>query len=96
MQELPNLWGGRRPFEPGAGFTFWLWLLANPICACGLVRLEEGKGRGQELIVTHIHRSKFQELIPIMISHFGSICVHLNHITFILSYVFEFLASENV
>lgn len=63
----------------------------------GLVRAEEeGKGRGQELIVTHIHGSKFQELNPIMISHFGSICVHLNHITFILSYVFEFLTSENV
>lgn len=39
-------------------------------CACGLVEVEEeGKGRGQELIVTYFHASKFQELIPIMISH---------------------------
>lgn len=57
---------------------------------------EEGKGRGQELIVTHVHVSKFQELIPVMVSHFGSVHVHLNHTTFILSCAFRFLTSTNV
>lgn len=57
---------------------------------------EKGKGRGQELIVTHVHVSKFQEFTPIIISHFGSMRVHLNHTTFILSYAFGFLTSKNV
>lgn len=57
---------------------------------------EEGKGRGQELIVTHFHASKFQESIPIMISHFESVRVHLNHTAFILSYALGFLTSKNV
>lgn len=52
--------------------------------------------RGQELMVTHVHASRFQELIPILISNFGSIRVHLNQTTFILSYAFGFLTSKNV
>lgn len=73
-----------------AGVIFLLWLI-NLFCVCGLVGPEEErKGRGQELIVTHVHVSKFQELIPIMISHFGSMHVHLNHTTFILSFAFGF------
>lgn len=59
--------------------------------ACGLVGVEEeGKGRGQELIVTHFQASKFQESIPIMISHFENTHVHLNHAAFILSYALGF------
>lgn len=66
-------------------------------CACGLVGVEEeGEGRGQELIVTHFHASEFQESIPIMISHFESMHVHLNHTAFILSYALGFLTSKNV
>lgn len=57
---------------------------------------EEENGRGQELIVTHFHASEFQELIPIMISHSGSLHVHLNHTTFILSYALGLLISKNV
>lgn len=46
-------------------------------------------------MVTHVHVSKFRELIPIMISHIGSIHAHLNHTTFILSYAFGYLTSKN-
>lgn len=45
--------------------------------------------------MTHVHVSRFQELIPIMISHFGSIRAHLNHTTFILSYAFGYLTYKN-
>lgn len=81
----------------GVGFIFWLLLIAKLFCACGLVGVEEkGKGRGQELIVTHFHASKFQKLIPIMISHFENMRVYLNHTTFILSYTWGLLTSKNV
>lgn len=46
--------------------------------------------------MTEVHVYKFQELISIMISHFGIMHVYLNHTTFILSYLFGFLTSENV
>lgn len=57
---------------------------------------KEGQGRGQELIVTHFYVSKFQELIAIMISHFGSVRVPWNRATFILSYGLGFLISDVV
>lgn len=60
MQEHPKLWWWRRPFETQAGFLFWLWLIGNLFCGCGLVGVEgEGKRRGQKLIVIHFHTSTF-------------------------------------
>lgn len=69
-------------FDDGEGPLNWGCWFHIPImsnsqaffCACGLVEVEEeGKGRGQELIVTYFHASKFQELIPIMISHLEAV-----------------------
>lgn len=61
MQELSNLWWWRRPFETGAGFIFWLWLIGNLFFLYLWFSGRRGKReRGQELIVTHFHVSKFR------------------------------------
>lgn len=62
---------GEGPLETGARFPHWLRAQPSFFCACGLVEVEEReKGEVRSFLpVTYFYASKFQELIPIMISH---------------------------